>query len=242
MKTSRKIFIGLLSILAIAMLIFTVDCYIQTGTFDTFSLSLGAGATKATIFFMNINLVSLGQPADQTFEDGTENMGGFGCVGYLALRSHLPGYPTLSTDQSDVANLVKLIGDYTFATGRYFIKLDFVPETVKVTPEGQGEHVGGNSYKMKGEAFIAGTQAKQRGFSRLLNNSYGVLILLRDDGSRFGLGSELRPVKFRAVPNEGEKAADKKGVLISFESDSFVPGYEYYGTIPLTGSTLPAIS
>jgi hypothetical protein len=94
----------------------------------------------------------------------------------------------------------------------------------------------------RSEGFIAGTSTKNRGLARLINNSYGVLVLLREDGSRLALGSYQRPLSFKASIDEGQKAADKKGVLISFEASSFVPGYEYYGAIALDGTTLPAIS
>ncbi len=242
MKTSRKIFIGLLSILAVAMFVICSGTFIDTGSIDPFSIVMGAGAIKATIFFMGINMTDLGQPGDLEFIEGTENMGGFGMTGYLALRSHIDTYPTEETDHTNIGNLVKLIGDYVFITARNFITLDFVPGTIKVTPEGQGEHVGGKSFRIKGEAFLAATGINQRGYARLLNNSYGILILIRDDGSRVAFGSYQRPLEFKANPDFGGKAADKNGIMISFESDSFVPGYEYYGTIPLSGTSLPQIS
>ena len=68
-------------------------------------------------------MVSLGQPDDLTFEEGTENMGGFGSVAYLALRSNIVGYPTESTDHSSIENLAKLVGDYQLASNKYFNKI-----------------------------------------------------------------------------------------------------------------------
>lgn len=199
------------------------------------------GVSKANIFLLNINLTTLAQPSDIIQADGEENMGGFGMVGYLALRSHIDSYPTEGA-QTDLDSLVKLDGNYAMKTDRKFMTLEFVPETIKLTPESQGEHVGGQSFKIKGEAFIAGTKAVQRGFARLLNNSYGILILNQDDGTRLNLGTYQRPVKFKVSTDEGQKAADKKGISITFESDSFVPGYQYDGTIILSAETLPAVS
>jgi hypothetical protein len=242
MKTSRKIFIALLSMLAIVAITVCAGTFIDSGTFDLFSGIMAAGSIKASVFFMGINMTTLGQPDDLEFTEGSENMGGFGMTGYLALRSHIDTYPTEDTSNTDVGSLVKLIGSYTFITDRNFITLDFVPGTVKVTPEGQGEYVGGKSFRIKGEAFLATTGINQRGYARLLNNSFGVLILIRDDGSRVAFGTYQRPLEFKTSPDFGGKAADKNGILISFESDSFVPGYEYYGDIVLSGSTLPSIS
>lgn len=235
MKTN-KILAFFFAALAVAFLIVTVGCGFE-GIFDTFSVFGAVGAMKASIM-----LASLGQPDDIEFVEGTENMGGFGMTGYLGLRSHITTYPTLDTSNTSLESLATLVGNYVFAASRNFITIDFVPDTLKVSPESQGEHVGGNSFMIKGEGFIAGTGAKNRGLARLLNNSYGILILNKEDGTRLGLGTYQRPLSFKASVDEGQKASDKKGVLISFEASSYVPGYEYNGEIPLDGSTLPAIS
>ena len=242
MKASKKIFIGILSILAIAMIFFSVGNYVDTGSFDIFSAGIAGVSTKAVIFFMTIDLSLLGQPDDIEYADGTENMGGFGMTAYIGIRSHITTYPTLDATQTDLESLVKLIGDYVFAASRNFITIDFVPDTLKVTPEAQGEHVGGNSFMIKGEGFIPGTGTRNRGIARLLNNCFGVMILIREDGSRLAIGNYQHPLEFKVGTDEGQKAADKKGVLVSFSTSSFVPGYEYYGEVPLDGSTLPAIS
>lgn len=214
-----------------------IDTQFQLGIMDYIGFSAGSTVTGLTI--ANINLISLGQPADIPMNEGEEEMGGFGSVAYLGLRSNITAYPTEVTSHTSLENLCKLSGNYTFAAGRYFQELEFVPSSIKVISEPQGEHVGNHSFKITGEGHIAGAKEKQRGLARLLNNSYGVLILLRDDGSRIAYGSQNRPVRFKCTLDHGQNAADKTGLKIEFECDSFVPGYEYYGTIPLSGGTLP---
>ena len=203
---------------------------------DFFSAGTG-GASYATI-----NMISLGQPDDLLFEEGTENMGGFGAVAYLGLRSHINTYPVENTDHSKIANLAKLVGSYVFNQGRHFIKLDCIPQTVGANGTGQGEYVGSQSFQNKGEFSISGSGADLRGYSRLLNNSYGVLILVNDNGERIAYGTEQRPVSFKATIAEGTKPTDAKLLKVEFTNDSFVPGHIYEGEIPLDGEILPAIS
>jgi hypothetical protein len=242
MKTSKRIYIVLLALLAVGTGSFALMAWLN-GYFDFFSFGTAALSGKALMVVMfSINLSTLGQPADAKYVDGSENMGGFGMVGYLAIRSHIATYPTLDTTGATLADLVQLVGNYVFNSNRHFIEIHFVEDSIKVTNESQGEHPGGSSYKISGEGFIAGTDTTRRGLARLLNNSYGVVILKREDGTRIAFGDYERPVSFKVTVDEGQKAADKKGLVVTFSGNSFVPGYEYYGTIPLSGSvTLPAI-
>ena len=206
-----------------------------------FSLTDPYGAVGGVSLGM-INMVSLGQPDDLTFEDGTENMGGFGSVAYIALRSHIAGYPTESTDHSDISNLAKLVGDFTFNAGKNFITADCIPQSVGLTSEGQGEHVGSQSFAIKGKFMISGTGAQAKGYARLLNNQYGVIVLINDNGERIVCGTYQRPARFKVSVPEGEKPSDTKALQVEFTADSFVPGYIYEGVITLNGGSLPAVS
>ncbi|MEI7597274.1 MAG: hypothetical protein WCK02_16110 [Bacteroidota bacterium] len=189
-----------------------------------------------------INLAELGQPSNLIFQEGTENMGGFGSIAYLGLRSHINSYPTESTDHSNIENLAKLVGSYGFNLGKQFIKMDCIPTTVGANSESQGEYVGSQSFKPKGVYMISGTGAQVRGYARLLNNSYGVVILTNDNGERIAYGTEQRPARFKSTVMEGEKPSDAKALKVEFETDSFVPGYIYEGDIVLDGIILPGVS
>lgn len=232
MKTSNKIFRFLLLSLAFILTAHSAFELIQ-GFIDPTGALLGTGLAS-------INLVNLGQVEDQEFADGTENMGGFGSRAYLALRSYIATYPALNVTDTSLENLVKLVGNFTMDTSRYFIKVDFANNTLGLTPESQGEHAGCRSFKLKGEGLISASGQAARGLARLLNNTSGVLILMRDDGSRLCLGDDKRPVVFKATMQFGNKAGDPVGIKLEFETDSFVPGYDYAGTILLDGETIPA--
>jgi hypothetical protein len=198
----------------------------------------GVGATLAG----GINLTSYSLSKEAGAKDGDEGMGGFGSVGYLALRSHIKTYPTLPANPTNDDELVTLNGNYVMMAGMYFIKIYYSPDSINLDPESQGENVGGKSFQPKGKFFIAGFNNKPRALARILNNSSGVLIFIDDDGTRISIGTQQRPVTFKPKGKSGSKAADAKGFECEFTTDSFVPGFTYNGEIPLSGETLPAVS
>ncbi len=177
--------------------------------------------------------------------DGEENMGGYGMLAYIALRSHLASYPTVINpeDATTLEELCLLQGNYGFLTDKYFIKIEVAPESLFVNPVSQGGSPGTNSFSLSGGFTINGFSGKHRGLARILNNCYGVLVIPNDDGTRTAYGNELRPISFKSVKGDsGKKAADAKKFDFEFITDSFVPGYTYEGTIPLDGVILPAVS
>lgn len=197
----------------------------------------GVGVSTAVMSFTSVVM-----PQKTGYEDGEENMGGFGVVAYLALHSDITGWPTEHSSPEDLADMVALHGGFTMAASKYFLKILVPPDTLVNDPEGQGE-AGGRSFKNKGKFFIPGLDPDTRGLARRLNNSRGVIIIPTDDGYRLMIGSETRPAQFSPSGKSGAKAADAKGFEFNYEADSFAPGHTYNGAIVLSGSlTLPAIS
>jgi len=232
-----KILQFLFGIVGIIGLVFMVASFFQAGIIDPGHTSLA---------FAGFAFSGLADTAFDNFEqnDGDENMGGFGQVAYLALRSHISGYPTIPapTVPTSLDELVALTGDFSFLTGKHFIKVLVAPGSLFASPESQGEYPGAKSFAIKGGFSIPGMKGTQRAMARILNNSYGVLIVPEEDGSRMCYGSELHPLHFTPKGDSGKKAADTKRFDIEFTTDSFVPGYTYNGTIILDGETLPAVS
>ena len=233
MKTP-KIFKFLFLILGCLMAGF---CIVQmiNGIFDPVSL----GLSLANFTVANIQDSDL---AEWEMQDGEENMGGFGQVMYLGLRSQITGYPDLPDDPTSFDEMVTLDGSFTFSSGKHFIKILAAPKSIQITPESQGEYPGTKSFALNGKFTIPGMRNTQRAIARLLNNSYGVLIIPQDDGTRLCFGTENRPVHFTPKGDSGIAPADNKRFEFEFTTDSFVPGFGYNGTIPLDGETLPVIS
>lgn len=232
-----KILKFLFAIIGIIGLGFTIAAMFGTGIFDSGGISLAMAGIAYT---------GLTDTAFDDFEpnDGDENMGGFGQVAYLALRSHISGYPTIPAPSvpTGLDELVALTGDFSFNTGKHFIKVLVAPGSLFASPESQGEYPGAKSFAIKGGFSIPGMKGKQRAMARILNNSYGILIVPEEDGTRMCYGSELHPLHFTPKGDSGKKAADTKRFDVEFTTDSFVPGYTYNGTIILDGETLPAVS
>lgn len=176
--------------------------------------------------------------------DGRESMGGYTSIAYLALINDIEGFPSepdVETIQAVIA-AAKLTGAYTMKQDKYFYMIRVKPRSIQFTPEGQGE-VGGKSFKVRGSFMIPGIDDESMGLARVLNNRYGILILPDPDGkNRINIGTNALPCEFSATGESGQAAADAKGFTFNFECDSFAPGWIYNGAIPLSGSTVGAIS
>lgn len=232
-----KILKGLLFLIGFALLTVSV-----INSFD-FGINLPdfiTGASGLGLAGMSFGSVTL--PSNGTgYQDGDENMGGFGIIAYLALHGDISSWPLEYTDPDTLEKMVKLHGNFGMVAQKYFLKVYLPPDVIDFSPEGQGDP-GGRSFKLKGEFFVPGMDGENRGMARRFNNSRGVLIIPTDDGYRLCLGSETRPVSFMPSGKSGKKAADQKGFTYAFDADSFAPGFTYNGSIPLSGSTLPAVS
>ena len=178
---------------------------------------------------------------DLEWADEPENMGGFQIGCYLALTRDIQTFPTLASNPSTDDEAILLQGEYAMKQDKAFIYMYTTPDTLSLKPENQGE-VDGKSFKIKGELFYPGTKAECMAFARKINNARGVLIAIDNDGERVVVGDKGHPVYFTPSLDWGKKAADRRGMTITFESDSFCPGYKYNGPIPLDGSVVEAIS
>ena len=224
---STKIFKGLRIVLGLILLLVGVLSMVNTGGMDLFSSGVSTAGLAMTAI---------------TWEDGTDNIGGFTCEAFIGFRSDIASYPTLKAIPTGYIDLVKLIGDYTMKSTRKFIEVYVTPETFKGDAETQGEK-DGQSFKSKGELFYPGTKAECLGFCKAINNQKGVLIGIDpNDGVRYNWGQKGLPVTFKVKIAFGQKAADRRGATISWESDNSAPAFIYGGIIPLDPASIPAIS
>ena len=179
---------------------------------------------------------------DLTFEDFPENMGGFSSVAYIAFIPQIETFPTRNLSPSTDDEAIKLIGDFVMKDTFKFIEVYVTPDTFGATAENQGE-TDAKSFHPKGEFLYPGTQAQCLAFCRKLNNARGVLIGINPNtGERLCWGEQYLPVRFKPKVEYGKAPADRRGATIEWECDSYAPAWIYEGSIPLTGSTLPAVS
>lgn len=251
MKTSFKIFSVLLALIGIAFITASVvsganNLQMATLGFDALNITpvadlinhvhpVGLGTGLA------FNFAALTVDASIGWQDGDEDMGGYGVTAYLGLYSHIETWPTIPANPTTMAELVTLVGNFVMATNKHFIKVKLAPNSLELNPESQGENVGQKSFNIKGSFIFAGSKSEQRAYARMLNNASGCLII-PDGNERICVGSEDRPITFKPKGKSGKKATDAKEFVYEFETDSFVPGYTYNGTVILDTETLPEIS
>jgi hypothetical protein len=229
MKTSNKILRILMSVISIAMIVFSV-VHIASGVPSCFS-DLGAPALAMAFAY-----------GDLQFENEHNNMGGLTTVMYIGLSYDIATWPTLPSSPTSYADKVTLEGSFAMESTKKFISVYATPETAKMEPENQGE-VDGQSFRQKGEFLYPGTLEDAIGFAAAINNARGCIIGVDPNtGKRYVVGSKDRPVYFKPSVTTGGAAADRRGVKIEFWSDSFVPFAFYNGAIPLSEGDIPALS
>ncbi len=174
--------------------------------------------------------------------DGEENMGGMAVKAYVALRSHIKTFPSLIDNPDSVEKLVKLTGNYELETGKYFIEVVPIVKTHQFSYENQGEPEG-QSFAPKATFKIKGaTKAETMGYARLFNATTGVYIGVDNEGNRIVIGDELHPAILKVSGDTGTDATNRSEITVEVTSDSFCPGYLYYGEIPLSAQeTVPSI-
>lgn len=230
MKSFKVVKSGLV-LLSLVLIVFTIVNYLMEGKLDPSGLILGAGALKASFSF-----------GDLLFEDEPENMGGFTSIAYIAISRDIQTYPSVPSNPSTDEECTTLVGDYVMKTDKNFFQFYSTPGTAGVMSESQGE-LDAKSFKIKGELFYPGTSKEATALARKLNNAHGVVIMTDPNtGKRMNYGTSELFVTFSASVNYGKAHADRRGVTVTFETDSFVPAWFYEGEIPLSGSTLPAVS
>lgn len=178
---------------------------------------------------------------DMEVPDQLENMGGFTTELYIALSADIASWPALSGDPGNTDEAIRLHGGFTMEADKYFHKVYCTKETAELLAEQQGEP-DGQSFKITGEFLYPVINGQTKAMGRKLNNNRGVIILIDPSGDRQVIGYNKLPVYFKPSFNWGKAAADRKGMIVGFEADSFVPAFDYYGTIPLSAETIPAYS
>ena len=179
---------------------------------------------------------------DMTYDDFPENMGGFSSVAYLGFIPHIQSFPTRVQNPTTDDEAIKLVGNYEMKATKHFIEIYVTPDTFGATAENQGE-TDAKSFHPKGEFLYPGTQAQCLAFCRKLNNARGIIIGINPNtGERYAWGEQYLPVRFKPKVEYGKAPADRRGATIEWECDSFAPAWVYEGSIPLSGSTVPAVS
>jgi hypothetical protein len=232
----RNIITQILFALVVGMAFATV-----TGIHPAWSIGAIVGIQQVARFIPMPAGLSFFDFSSLTWNDSLENMGGFTSVAYFAALQDILTFPGLSESPSSDAEFVRLGGNFTMKPDKYFIEIYVTPETASLAANNQGE-IDGQSFRMEGEYFYPGNKTDCRAFARKINNTRGVLIFVDPDGDRTVIGTDKFPCYFKPSLNYGKAAADRKGLTVAFFQNHFAPGLEYNGSIPLSGSTIPAIS
>ena len=164
-------------------------------------------------------------------------MGGFDRVAYIALADWIvewPEVPPYSSSPTTPFDLIALSGAFVMEPQTAFLK---VSGQAGLSSESQGER-DCMSVHNSGQLFRAGAHIENIALQNAMNGAYGVVILT-DGDDYIVVGDKTHPCWFTANVEYGANPAEKKGITINFEADSFIAGYRYCEEIPTFDNIMP---
>ena len=181
-------------------------------------------------------------PNDYLNDNEPENMGGMDSVAFFCFSRNIKTWPKLVSAPSTDPEVAVYQGEFECVDGEGFIQVYSTPGKTGYDAESQGE-TDGKSFAITGTLFLPTLGISPMALSRKINNGQGVIITTDGEIQRYAIGTRGRPARFSASATGGKAAADAKGVTITYECDSFLPGTRYDGAIPLKNApAIPALT
>lgn len=160
-----------------------------------------------------------------TYPCGSDNMGGYKAYVLFIPACAVSAVPELPaiTDASVDADYVTAAGSFTFkAVGDKPKFIACTDKTVKYGSENQGE-IEGQSFKLSGEFFRAGSKIEADAFARQVNNTPGYLVVEDMDGKQILIGQPGLMVSLKPSYDGGMARTDRRGYKFTYEADSIAP-------------------
>jgi len=130
--------------------------------------------------------------------------------------------PLLPNPQVTNADYVTAAGAFVFLDAKKPLYIECTKDTVKYSAPNQGE-LEGQSFAPAGEFYRAGDKVEYAALARKYNNTPGYLILENMDGKQIMVGQPGLPCSLKFEYDGGQKAADRRGLKVSFAADSVAP-------------------
>lgn len=154
---------------------------------------------------------------------GSENMGGWQNRILFYPAHWMKEIPTLIKDAQTIEELALADGAFEFIDpANKPIAIYATPRTVGMKADNQGE-TDGQSFHITGEFFHPNVKTEVGGFSRLVNNTPGYMVVFSPEGDQFIIGQIGLPVTIKPSFDGGTAPADRRGTAYSFENDSYAP-------------------
>lgn len=175
----------------------------------------------------------------QTAPATQENMGGYGSRVLIIPIDWIQSEPTFKSTPLTPEDMVVMDGELVLKEGKYAIDGYTTRDQAEANPEGQGE-ADNKSFANKGSFYLPDVnKVESAAQARYLQAVSFVVIYPADNGEYKYFGSKGRPCYATSKGKSGKKASDGNGFTIEWETDSYVPGGFYRGTLPLNPTTQP---
>lgn len=154
---------------------------------------------------------------------GSENMGGYQNIILFYPAHWVTEIPSLIKAPATMEELALADGAFEFIDPlNKPIAIYATPKTVGMKAENQGE-TDGQSFHITGQFYHPNVKTEVGGFSRLVNNTPGYLVLFSPEGEQFIIGQKGLPATIKPSFDGGTAPADRRGTSYTFECDSYAP-------------------
>ena len=177
--------------------------------------------------------------ADIAFAEGQINPGSIGDAIYVAFKSDISAWPTITDDLTTATAAGALsgyTGNFTMKTGKIFIKLYNTQGEGNISFETVGEK-DGKLFKNKLEFKYPKITDDIRAYAKYTLNTDCVFIV-KHAGKYYVIGSPDYPVESASTGDSGKKPEDGHGITFTAEAIDTTPLPVYSGNLDITGGTL----
>lgn len=199
---------------------------------------------EASILKMSKHLISMsGANAADACSCGESYPAGVKTKMYVAQSCEVDVFPTTIFEDTGVctsmSDMVTLSGDITFDTAigsglGYFREFDIIDKSGRLTDTLVGD-TGSKSFDNNVAFELAGTEAEQAGFAKLLANDCLIFIICTKAGSYRVIGSPDLPAKADSIVlDTGGAETDPNKGTYNLKSNTACPSFFYEGVIDIT--------
>jgi len=159
---------------------------------------------------------------------------------YYINKADIAAFPSLPNVGEEgvktMADLAKLVGDFTLAAEKFFQFIDLKDEASNVTFETVGED-GSKLFNNQANAVVAGQDDDIKGFARQALNDDLVYVYQNRNGSFAVLGNEMFKCHTSPAGDTAAEATAASTTTFAIQCYDDCPVPTYTGKLPLTATT-----
>jgi len=168
--------------------------------------------------------------ADVKFCRGKKSNPGTRSHFYMLKKSNVLDWPAVNANAASLAEVSTLVGDFTLAADKKWVRIDLVPNQNEVNSEQVGQW-GSYMFKNTYNALVPGTEEEATGLAAELNNDNCIFLVPQRNGKYRLLGNEMFDCVVKPSLASGKTSDDTNATTLAIEVEDDIPAPFYAGKI-----------